>query len=88
MTKSEYVKLNNAKLDDVSYQTLSMGEGDDDHFAELLSEIDVLKQAMSDMKDQVQFGSQLNPILTSHRIALILIFSKISTWCTKRRVHQ
>ena len=55
MTKSEYVKLNNAKLDDVSYQTLSMGEGDDDHFAELLSEIDVLKQAMSDMKDQVQF---------------------------------
>ena len=86
MTKSEYVKLNNAKLDDVSYQTLSMGEGDDDHFAELLSEIDVLKQAMSDMKDQVQFVT--SDVLTSHRIALILIFSKISTWCTKRRVHQ
>ena len=48
------MKLDNAKLDDVNYQTLSMGEGDEDHFAELLSEIDVLKQAMSDMKDKVR----------------------------------
>ena len=54
-----------------------MGEGDDDHFAELLSEIDVLKQAMSDMKDQVHFVT--SDVLISHRIALILIFSKIST---------
>ena len=39
-----------------------MGEGDDDHFAELLSEIDVLKQAMNDMKDQVQFVSRVTEI--------------------------
>ena len=58
------MRLDNAKLDDANYQTLSMGEGDEDHFAELLSEIDVLKQAMSDMKDKVRplrftFGSKL-----------------------------
>ena len=56
LASNQYLKLNDVNVDnDVTYQALALGNGvaNDDKFAELLSEIDGLKQAMSDMTEKV-----------------------------------
>ena len=56
LASNQYLKLNDVNIDtDVPYQLLALGNGvaNDDKFAELLSEIDGLKQAMSDMTEKV-----------------------------------
>ena len=53
LASNQYLKLNDVNTDsDVTYQALALGN-DDDMFAELLSEIDGLKQAMNDMTEKV-----------------------------------
>jgi len=53
LASNQYLKLNDVNTDsDVTYQALALGN-DDDMFAELLSEIDGLKQAMNDMTEKI-----------------------------------